>query len=92
MPGSWCPTAGRTSCPFTGPIEGRPDAANARTELGHLEGDLIIGAKNSQIAILVDRKSRYLTMVPLPSRHTATVIPAPQQAFTRMDVPAYAAP
>ncbi|MGI5485419.1 IS30 family transposase [Microtetraspora malaysiensis] len=67
------------------PIEERPDAANARTELGHLEGDLIIGAKNSQVATLVDRKSRYLTMVALPSRHTTTVIPALQQAFSRMD-------
>lgn len=57
----------------------------ARTELGHLEGDLIVGAKNSQIATLVDRKSRYLTMVALPSRHTTTVIPALQQAFSRMD-------
>lgn len=63
----------------------RPDAANARTELGHLESDLIVGAKNSQIATLVDRKSRYLTMVALPSRHTTAVIPALQQAFARMD-------
>ncbi|GAA3623237.1 hypothetical protein GCM10022419_131140 [Nonomuraea rosea] len=53
--------------------------------LSHLEGDLIIGAKNSQVATLVDRKSRYLTMVALPSRHTTTVIPALQQAFARMD-------
>ncbi|MEV0820004.1 IS30 family transposase [Nonomuraea rubra] len=67
------------------PIEERPDTANARTELGHLEGDLIVGARNSQIATLVDRKSRYLTMVALPSRHTTTVIPALQQAFSRMD-------
>ncbi|TYB52350.1 hypothetical protein FXF59_25060, partial [Microbispora tritici] len=37
-------------------------------------------AKNSQVATLVDRKSRYLTMVALPSRHTTTVIPALQQA------------
>ncbi|MGC4806102.1 IS30 family transposase [Micromonospora sp. DT233] len=67
------------------PIEERPAAADARTELGHLEGDLIIGAKNSQVATLVDRTSRYLTMVALPSRHTATVIPALQQAFSLMD-------
>ncbi|WP_327008011.1 hypothetical protein OHA72_12480 [Dactylosporangium sp. NBC_01737] len=52
---------------------------------GHLEGDLIIGAKNSQVATLVDRKSRFLTMVALTSRHTKTVIPPLQQAFARMD-------
>jgi IS30 family transposase len=67
------------------PIDDRPASANDRTELGHLEGDLIIGSKNSQVATLVDRKSRYLTMVALASRHTATVIPALQHAFTRMD-------
>ena len=66
-------------------IDDRPVSANDRTELGHLEGDLIIGSKNSQVATLVDRKSRFLTMVALPSRHTATVIPALQHAFTRMD-------
>lgn len=64
------------------PIEERPAAADTRTEFGHLEGDLIVGAKNSQIATLVDRKSRYLTMVALPSRHTTTVIPALQRAFS----------
>jgi hypothetical protein len=41
------------------PIDDRPASANDRTELGHLEGDLIIGSKNSQVATLVDRKSRY---------------------------------
>jgi hypothetical protein len=50
--------------------------ADGRLVLGHLEGDLIIGAKNSQVATLVDRKSRYLIMVAARSRHTATVIPA----------------
>jgi IS30 family transposase len=37
------------------------------------------------VATVVDRKSRYLTMVALPSRHTTTVIPALQQAFSLMD-------
>jgi IS30 family transposase len=66
-------------------IDERPAAADQRSALGHLEGDLIVGAKNSQVATLVDRKSRFLTMVALASRHTATVIPALQQAFSRMD-------
>jgi IS30 family transposase len=67
------------------PIHERPLAANQRATLGHLEGDLIVGAKNSQVATLVDRKSRYLTMVALASRHTKTVVPALTQAFSRMD-------
>jgi IS30 family transposase len=67
------------------PIDDRPAAAENRTALGHQEGDLIIGAKVSQVATLVDRKSRFLTMVKLKSRHTATVIPALTDAYARMD-------
>jgi IS30 family transposase len=67
------------------PIGDRPQAAEERTTLGHLEGDLIIGAMNSQVATLVDRKSRFLTMVALTSRHTKTVIPALVHEYSRMD-------
>jgi IS30 family transposase len=67
------------------PIEERPAAAELRLDLGHLEGDLVIGAKNSQVATLVDRASRHLTLVALTSRHTRAVIPALAQAYTRMD-------
>jgi IS30 family transposase len=67
------------------PIEERSAEAAERLALGHLEGDLIVGAKNSQIATLVDRKSRYLIMVAARSRHTTTVIPALVSAYARMD-------
>jgi IS30 family transposase len=67
------------------PIRDRPIEAEDRSQLGHLEGDLIVGARNSQVATLVDRKSRFLTMVALSSRHTKTVIPALEQALSRMD-------
>jgi len=67
------------------PIDERPAAAENRSALGHQEGDLIIGAKVSQVATLVDRKSRFLTMVKLKSRHTAAVIPALTEAYARMD-------
>jgi IS30 family transposase len=67
------------------PIEDRPADATNRTHLGHLEGDLIIGSNCSQVATLVDRKSRHLTIVKLASRHTAVVIPALVQAYARID-------
>lgn len=67
------------------PIEERPAEATHRLTLGHLEGDLIVGARNSQVATLVDRASRFLTMVALTSRHTTTAIPALVQAYARMD-------
>jgi hypothetical protein len=38
-----------------------------------------------QVATLVDRKSRHLTIVKLSSRHTAVVIPALVQAYARWD-------
>jgi IS30 family transposase len=67
------------------PIEERPVEATDRLALGHLEGDLIVGARNSQVATLVDRASRFLTMVALSSRHTTTAVPALVQAYARMD-------
>ncbi|PWK81102.1 IS30 family transposase [Lentzea atacamensis] len=67
------------------PIEERPLAAEDRSEFGHLEGDLVIGSNNSQVATLVDRKSRFLTVVKLASRHTTVVVPALAEAYTRMD-------
>ncbi|MET7311625.1 IS30 family transposase [Streptomyces sp. NPDC005571] len=67
------------------PIEERPQAAEDRSELGHLEGDLVIGSNNSQVATLVDRKTRFLTVVKLASRHTNVVVPALAETYTRMD-------
>ncbi|MFB7137848.1 IS30 family transposase [Streptomyces sp. NPDC056237] len=67
------------------PIEERPRAAEDRSESGHLEGDLVIGSNNSQVATLVDRKSRFLTVVKLASRHTTVVVPALVETYERMD-------
>ncbi|MFD6971575.1 IS30 family transposase [Streptomyces sp. NPDC059949] len=67
------------------PIEDRPQAAEDRSESGHLEGDLVIGSNNSQVATLVDRRTRFLHVVKLASRHTAVVVPALTEAYARMD-------
>jgi IS30 family transposase len=67
------------------PIEQRGTEADGRLTLGHLEGDLIIGAKTSQVATLVDRKSRYLFLVAVGSRHTGAVVPALVAAYSKMD-------
>lgn len=48
------------SC-FKHSIEDRPKAADNRSEIGHWEGDTIVGHKSKTvIATLVDRKTRYL--------------------------------
>lgn len=58
------------------PIGDRPADAEDRSFAGHLEGDLVIGGTLSQIATLVDRKTRYLTVVQLADRRTETVVEA----------------
>ncbi|MGV9668960.1 IS30 family transposase [Nocardia niigatensis] len=58
------------------PIEERPVEAETRSATGHLEGDLILGSKISQVATLVDRKTRFLTMVQIADRRTETVVDA----------------
>ncbi|MEU5717284.1 IS30 family transposase [Streptomyces sp. NPDC020403] len=80
MKGQW-----RSQITDARPIEERPQAAEDRSELGHLEGDLVIGSNNSQVATLVDRKTRFLTVVKLASRHTNVVVPALAETYTRMD-------
>ncbi|NKY54551.1 IS30 family transposase [Nocardia vermiculata] len=57
-------------------IKDRPADAEDRSGAGHLEGDLVIGGTFSQIATLVDRKTRYLTIVQLADRRTETVVAA----------------
>ena len=43
---------------------------------GHWEGDLIIGSKNSQIATLVERHTRYVLLAKVNGRDSKTVVDA----------------
>lgn len=53
-------------------ISQRPEAAAARSEVGHLEGDLIIGSDlRAAIITVFDRKSRHLWMASLRHGRTA---------------------
>jgi len=67
---------GRGQIPNTISIRERPASVEDRAVPGHWEGDLLIGAKNSQIATLVERHSRYVMLAKVPSRDTDTVINA----------------
>jgi transposase, IS30 family len=57
-------------------IRERPAEIEDRVIPGHLECDLIGGIKNSHIATLVERHSRFAALVKVPSKDTAAVVAA----------------
>ncbi|MHA5406672.1 IS30 family transposase [Pseudomonas aeruginosa] len=57
-------------------ISERPVCVEDRAVPGHWEGDLLCGSKNSQIATLVERHSRYVMLVKVNGKDTETVVNA----------------
>ena len=57
-------------------ISERPPTVEDRAVPGHWEGDLLAGAKNSHIATLVERRSRYVHLVQVDGKDTASVVSA----------------
>lgn len=57
-------------------ISERPPSVEDRAVPGHWEGDLLAGARNSHIATLVERQSRYVHLVKVAGKDTESVVEA----------------
>lgn len=57
-------------------IRERPAEVEDRAVPGHWEGDLLSGGKNSHIATLVERQTRYVMLVHVAGKDTASVVNA----------------
>ena len=65
-------------------IRERPAAVEDRAVPGHWEGDLLVGARQSYVATLVERRSRDVCLVRVSGRATRTVVHALTRHVTRL--------
>ena len=65
-------------------IRERPAEAEDRAIPGHWEGDLLRGARNTHVATLVERHSRFCMLVKVPGKDTATVVAALSQHVRKL--------
>ena len=57
-------------------IRERPAEAQDRAVPGHWEGDLLCGGKNTYIATLVERHTRFAMLIKVPGKDSASVVAA----------------
>lgn len=65
-------------------IRERPAEIEDRAIPGHWEGDLITGSKNTHIATLVERQSRFTMLVKVKGKDTASVVTALTKQVRRL--------
>lgn len=65
-------------------ISERPPSVADRAVPGHWEGDLLIGRPGTQVATLVERRSRYVLLVRLPTADAPTVARALARRIQRL--------
>lgn len=57
-------------------IAQRPPSVEDRAVPGHWEGDLLAGARNTHVATLVERQSRFVQLIKVPRKDAETVMRA----------------
>jgi len=65
-------------------IRERPPEAEDRAVPGHWEGDLLAGSRNTHIATLVERSSRFVMLVRVGSKDTESVVAALGEQVRRL--------
>lgn len=65
-------------------IRERPAEVDDRAIPGHWEGDLITGSRNSHIATLVERRSRFALLVKVAGKDSETVVAALRRQITKL--------
>jgi IS30 family transposase len=65
-------------------IRERPAEVEDRAVPGHWEGDLLRGTRNSHVATLVERHSRFCMLVKVTGKDTATVVAALSQHVAQL--------
>lgn len=65
-------------------IRERPPEVENRAVPGHWEGDLLSGTKNSHIVTLVERQSRFTSLIKVSNKETETVVAALTRQIRRL--------
>ena len=70
------PNSGRLRITEAISIRQRPAEVEDRAVPGHWEGDLLMGGRNTAIATLVERQSRFAILVQVDDKKSSSVVPA----------------
>jgi IS30 family transposase len=65
-------------------IRERPPEAEDRAVPGHWEGDLLAGSRNTHVATLVERSSRFVMLVRITGKDTESVVAALSEQIRRL--------